>query len=169
MLKFWQNLSNTYKIVIVSLIVLVIAGAYYMDSLNYKIKADNVAVLENKVLKGSYSKLVGSYSAGYDYEVQIKKVGENYEYIINRRHWDEYSGKNEIQKFSGTMASKFEDYESEVAGTTSKEILWKCETGGMAGQFAFLTHKGELKNESGYVEARLFNTKGSSFACITLQ
>ena len=67
------------------------------------------------------------------------------------------------------MASKFEDYESEVAGTTSKEILWKCETGGMAGQFAFLTHKGELKNESGYVEARLFNTKGSSFACITLQ
>jgi hypothetical protein len=169
MLKFWSNLSSTYKIVIVSTIVVLIAGAYYMDSLKYVVNADKVAVLENKVLKGSFSKMVGDYGAGYDYEVQIKKVGENYEYTIDRRHWDQYSGKNERERFNGTMSNKFVDYDSEVAGTTTKEIIWKCETGGMAGQFAFLTHNAELKNESGLIEARLFNNSGNSFACITLQ
>jgi hypothetical protein len=169
MFKFWQNLSATYKIVIVSVLVIAIVGFYYVDSLKYVVNADKVGILENKTLTGSYSKSMGGYGTGYDYEVQIKKSGEKYEYTINRRHWDQYSGKNEFEKFNGMMSEKFVDYDSEVAGTKSKEIIWMCETGGMAGQFAFLTHNAELKSESGLIEARLFNSKGDSFACITLQ
>jgi hypothetical protein len=145
MLKFWSNLSSTYKIVIVSALVVLIAGTYYMDSLKYVVNADKVAVLENKVLKGSHSKMIGDYATGYDFEVQIKKVGENYEYTIDRRHWDQYSGKNDRERFNGTMSNKFVDYELKVAGTTYKEIIWKCETGGMAGQFALLTNNAEGK------------------------
>ena len=162
--NWWNGLSKFWKWGVIILAISGIVGVTYEFFFKLKLNDNEVEILLDRTLKGSYSKTVGDYGTGYDYEVKISKEGNDYTYIIKRRHWDKYSGKDETTEYTGNMAKKLVEIEKTIAGSTYKNIIWFCETGPMANQFGF------IKGNTGFspVQAQLVNSAGESFAIISM-
>lgn len=160
--EWWFGLTKLWKIIVIFFIAVLIFSVIYALFFENKLDEKAIQKILDKNLVGSFSKDMGGYGIGRDYEFKLTKDGKVYKYAGKVTSWDQYSGKKRTDNFSGEMDTKLTDYESGYG----KRKIWKCSTGELAGLFALIYESDSFGPPT---SAQLSNDNGKDYAVIILR